>query len=281
MPYVTTQSMLQEAREGRYAIPAFNVENLEMLKAVVEAAEEAKSPLILQAGVKTVDFFGSEALCAAVIRACEKSSVPIAFHLDHATGFDAAIYGFRLGFSSIMIDGSKLAYEDNIALTAGVCRVCATYGVPVEGELGSVGGKEDDHEADAAYTDPSQAEDYIARTGVSSLAVAIGTAHGVYAVAPKLDVERLSALRQAVSLPLVLHGSSGLSDEAVRACVERGICKVNFATELRQAYTEALRATLIEQPRQFDLRVYMKPAMAAVKALCLHRIGICGSAGRA
>jgi tagatose 1,6-diphosphate aldolase GatY/KbaY len=189
--------------------------------------------------------------------------------------------GYRMGFSSIMIDGSKRDYEGNVALTRRVVEACSASGVPVEGELGSIGGKEDDHEANAAYTDPTQAADYVERTGVQSLAVAIGTAHGVYKTAPKLDVERLAAIRDEVSVPLVLHGSSGLTDDAVRACVERGACKVNFATEVRQAFTAAALGYLTAHPEEFDLRVYLAPAIEAVTSLCKHRIAVCGAAGKA
>lgn len=281
MPYVTTKEMLAAAREGGYAVPAFNVENLEMLRGALEAAEQARSPVILQAGWKTLEFFGMEAFVAAVRAACEKAAIPAALHLDHGGSFSIAMRGFRMGFSSVMFDGSKLSYEENVAQTALVVRACEAGGVPVEGELGSVGGKEDDHKADAAYTDPGQAADYVQRTGVASLAVAIGTAHGVYKSAPKLDVLRLEAIRGEVGVPLVLHGSSGLSDEDVRACVQKGICKVNFATELRQAFSSATAQYLGAHPGEFDLRLYLAPAIAAVRDLCLHRIRVCGSEGKA
>ncbi len=281
MPYVDTKAMLLSAREGGYAVPAFNIENLEMLKAALEAAAQARSPVILQAGWKTVDFFGGNALVAAVIRACADSPVPAALHLDHGGSFSIAMRGFHMGFSSVMIDGSKLSYGENVALTSRVAEACAAAGVPVEGELGSVGGKEDDHEADAAYTDPAQAAEFVRLSGVSSLAVAIGTAHGVYKAEPRLDLNRLAAIRAEVTVPLVLHGSSGLTDDAVRACIARGACKVNFATELRQAFTDAVRNYLGEHPQEFDLRVYLKPAVDAVRALCLHRIGVCSSGGKA
>jgi len=280
MPYVTTKEMLLAARDGGYAVPAFNVENLEMLRGALEAAEEARSPVLLQAGWKTVEFFGMNAFVAAVRQACEDCAIPAALHLDHGGSFAIAMKGYRMGFSSIMIDGSKLPYEDNVALTRLVADACAAGGIPVEGELGSVGGKEDDHQADAAYTDPDQAADYVARSGVDSLAVAIGTAHGVYKTVPKLDTDRLSAVRAKVDVPLVLHGSSGLSDEDVRACVARGICKVNFATELRQAFAGATEAYFAQNPGEFDLRVYLKPAIEAVHNLCLHRIRVCGSDGK-
>lgn len=281
MPYTSTRDMLLQAQKEGFAVPAFNAENLEMLRAVVEAAEEARSPIILQAGVKTLDFMGFEAFAAAAIRALKGAGVPAALHLDHSTKLEPALLAFREGFSSIMMDYSALPYQENIAKTRSAVDMFAVAGVPVEGELGSVGGKEDDLEADHQYTDPSQAAEYAEATGVQSLAVAIGTAHGVYKAAPKLDVARLESIRAAVAVPLVLHGSSGLSDEAVGECIARGICKVNFATELRQAYTEAIRQHLLQHPEEFDLRVYEKPGIDAVRALCLHRIRVCQSGGKA
>lgn len=281
MPYVTTDAMLRAAQRGGYAVPAFNVENLEMLRGALEAAQELRSPIILQAGLKTLEFFGGAAYVAAVRRACEDASVPAALHLDHGGSFEIAMRGYRMGFSSIMFDGSKLPYEENVRVTSLVAIACKAGGVPVEGELGSVGGKEDDHEADAAYTDPIQAAEYAALTGVSSLAVAIGTAHGVYKAAPRLDLERLGLIRDRVEVPLVLHGSSGLSDGDVRACVGRGVCKVNFATELRQAFAAATAEYLSTHPGVYDLREYLEPAIGAVRRLCAHRIGVCGSDGRA
>jgi tagatose 1,6-diphosphate aldolase GatY/KbaY len=155
------------------------------------------------------------------------------------------------------------------------------YNVPVEAELGKVGGKEDEHEVrDPGYTDPEEARQYAEATGIDSLAIAIGTAHGVYKVEPRLDVERLSAIRKVVSIPLVLHGSSGLSDEAVRECVARGICKVNFATELRQAFTGAMRAAMADKPDGFDPKLFLKPAREAVMALVAERIAVCGSGNK-
>ncbi len=281
LPYVTTKDMLLRARENGYAVPAFNAENLEMLRGIMEAAEQARSPVIVQAGVKSLEFMGFYAFAAAIIRACERASVPAALHLDHGSGMAPAMRAYRAGFSSIMVDNSKLPYEENIKGTLQAVQACLPGGVPVEGELGSVGGKEDDHEADNLYTDPAQAAEYVALTGVSSLAVAIGTAHGVYKAVPKLDVSRLSAIAERVSVPLVLHGSSGLADDAVTDCIRRGICKVNFATELRQVYTKAIFAHLSENPGEFDLRVYEAPGVDAVRALCLHRIGVCMSGGRA
>jgi len=177
-----------------------------------------------------------------------------------------------------MIDGSHEAFEDNIAVSAKVVAVAKPNAIPVEAELGKVGGKEDDLEAEAdTNTDPQEAKEFVERTGVDSLAVAIGTAHGFYNGTPVLDKERLSEIRAVVEVPLVLHGASGLSDEDVKDCVKRGICKVNFATELRVAFTDGIKETLAEKPNTYDPKVLGKAGMAKVKALVKNKILVCGS----
>ena len=186
------------------------------------------------------------------------------------------------GYTSVMIDGSKMDFEANIAETKRVADVAKALDIPCEAELGKVGGKEDDLEAEAdTNTDPQEAKEFVERTGVTSLAVAIGTAHGFYVGTPVLDKERLSEIRQVVDIPLVLHGASGLSDEDVRDCVKRGICKVNFATELRAAYSRAVKEFLAEKPDTIDPKAYGKTAIAAVKELVMARMKVCGCDGKA
>ena len=182
-----------------------------------------------------------------------------------------------------MIDGSKFDFEENIALTKKSCRRSpAPLDIPCEAELGKVGGKEDDLEAEAdTNTDPQEAKEFAERTGVTSLAVAIGTAHGFYAGTPVLDTERVSEIRQMVEVPLVLHGASGLSDDQVRECVKRGMCKVNFATELRDAYSKAVKETFAENENTIDPKAYGKAAIKAVKELVMYRMKVCGCDGKA
>jgi tagatose 1,6-diphosphate aldolase GatY/KbaY len=281
MPYVTTREMLLEARKNGYAIGAFNIENMEMAQAVVSAAEKLRSPVMLATTPSTARFAPPAVFHAIALALAEASSVPVALHLDH--GDEAAVrQALAAGYSSVMIDASKLPYGENVAAVRRVVAAARSCGVPVEAELGKVGGKEDDHEVkDAGYTDPDEAARYVEETGVDSLAVAIGTAHGVYKAEPRLDVDRLSAIRRVVSVPLVLHGSSGLSDSAVRECVGRGICKVNFATELRQAFTGGLRGALAGDAEGFDPKPFLKQAREAVAALVAERIAVCGSNDRA
>ncbi len=274
MPLVTTNEMLKKAQEGHYAVGAFNVENMEMVMAVIKAAEEMNSPVIMQTTPSTVKYAGLDYYLAMVKTAAERSSVPVAMHLDHGSSFELAMQALRTGYTSIMIDGSHESFEDNIALTSRVAAACAPSGISVEAELGKVGGKEDDLDGgdENPYTDPQQAKDFAERTGVTSLAVAIGTAHGIYKGIPKLDLDRLSEIREVVSIPLVLHGASGVPDDAVRESIKRGICKVNFATELRIAYSDGVKEYLKENPDAFDPKKYGTVGMQHVTELVKQKI---------
>lgn len=282
MALVTSKELLTKAQKGGYAVGAFNVENMEMVMAVIAAAEELNAPVILQTTPSTVKYAGLDLYLANVRAAAERAGVPVVMHLDHGSSFELAMQALRTGYTSIMIDGSHSVYEENIEVTKRVVDACAPSGIPVEAELGKVGGKEDDLECkDGGYTDPQEAAEFAERTGVSSLAVAIGTAHGVYTGEPKLDLDRLTEIRKVVSIPLVLHGASGLSDEAVKESIRRGICKVNFATELRIAYTEGVKETLEADPGVFDPKKYGKAGMAKVKELVMNRMKVCGCEGKA
>lgn len=282
MPLVTSEKMLLDAQKGGYAVGAFNVENMEMVKAVIAAAEEMKAPVMLQTTPSTVKYGTLETFAGIVKAEAEKTEIPVCLHLDHGSSFDLAVQAMKAGYTSVMIDGSHEIFEENIALTKKVVEVARAYGVPVEAELGKVGGKEDDLEAEAdTNTDPEEAKEFVERTGVSSLAIAIGTAHGFYAGTPILDKERVSDCKEVVSVPLVLHGASGLSEEDVVECVQRGMCKVNFATELRVAYTDAVRKLLEAQPEVFDPKKLGIAAMEAVKEQTILRMKMCGCTGKA
>ena len=286
--YVTTKEMLLAAQAGKYAIGAFNCENMEMAMAIVAAAEAQKAPVMLQTTPSTVSYAGLDMFYANVRALAERASVPVALHLDHGSSYELAIAAMEAGYSSVMIDGSHESFEDNIAVSRRVVEVASAKDIPVEAELGKVGGKEDDLDGGSGngYTDPTDAVEFVKATGVSSLAVAIGTAHGVYVGTPVLDVERLAEIRKAleaagVSIPLVLHGASGLTDESVRECIAQGICKVNFATELRQAYSAGVKEVLAKDPDVYDPKKYGKVAMAKVQALVEDRIKVCGANGKA
>ena len=286
--YVTTKEMLLAAQAGKYAIGAFNCENMEMSMAIVAAAEAQKAPVMLQTTPSTVSYAGLDMFYANVRALAERASVPVALHLDHGSSYELAIAAMEAGYSSVMIDGSHESFEDNIAVSRRVVEVASAKDIPVEAELGKVGGKEDDLDGGSGngYTDPTDAVEFVKATGVSSLAVAIGTAHGVYVGTPVLDVARLAEIRKAleaagVSIPLVLHGASGLTDESVRECIAQGICKVNFATELRQAYSAGVKEVLAKDPDVYDPKKYGKVAMAKVQALVEDRIKVCGANGKA
>jgi tagatose 1,6-diphosphate aldolase GatY/KbaY len=279
MPLVNTRRLLLDAQKGGYAIGAFNAENLEMAQAIILAAEEMNAPVIVQTTAGTLKYAPPACFAGMIGKLAAAAKVPVALHLDHGNSFELAEECKREGYTSLMIDGSLLPYEENVSLTR---RVVAMAGdLPVEAELGTVGGKEDGHEAQAQYTDPEQAADFAERTGISSFAVAIGTAHGIYKGIPKLDLTRLSEIRRTVSIPLVLHGTSGVPLDQVSACIERGICKVNYATELRIAFTDGVKKAMAEKPDNFDPKKYLSCGREAVKALVLDRIKLLKSAGKA
>ena len=282
MSYVTSERMLLDAQRRGYAVGAFNCENMEMVKAIIAAAEQMRTPVMLQTTPSTLRY-ASPSMFAAMVRAeAEAAGVPVCLHLDHGSSFELAMQAMKAGYSSVMIDGSKLEFDQNIEVSRRVADVAKAVGIPVEAELGKVGGKEDDLEAEAdTNTDPAQAVEFVERTGVTSLAVAIGTAHGFYVGTPVLDKERLSEIRKVVDIPLVLHGASGLSDEDVSDCVSRGICKVNFATELRKAFTDACRKLAAEDEKAFDPKAFGKVGMAAVTELVMNRMKVLGCEGMA
>ncbi|MBM6953869.1 class II fructose-bisphosphate aldolase [Enorma phocaeensis] len=281
---VTTKEMLLDAQRNHYAVGAFNIENLEFVMAVLAAAEETKSPVIMQTTPGTVKTAGLDYFYGMVKAAAERASVPVALHLDHGDGFDRCMQALRVGYTSVMIDGSHETFEDNIALTKSVAAVGAAMGVPVEAELGKVGGKEDDGpavEGENPYTDPDEAREFVERTGCTSLAIGVGTAHGVYTETPHIEQDVVKAIRAAVDVPLVLHGTSGVPDEQVAEAVKNGICKVNYATELRQAYTKGFMGYMAENPGCFDPKKPAKLGMAEITNIVKVRMENLGSVGRA
>ena len=279
MAFVTTGEMLKKAQEGGYAIGAFNAENLEMVQAIIAAAEAENAPVMIQTTPGTLKYAGPECFAGIVSRLARDAEVPAALHLDHGNSYELAEKCAQEGYTSLMIDGSKLPYEENIALTRRVVAMAGS--LPVEAELGTVGGKEDGMEARPQYTDPDQAVDFVSRTGIASFAVAIGTAHGIYKGEPKLDLDRLAEVRARVDVPLVLHGTSGVPEDQVRGCIARGICKVNYATELRQVFTAAVRQALAELPDAYDPKKYLAEGRKAVQARVQELIRLLGSSGKA
>ena len=283
MSLVTTKELLLDAQKNGYAVGAFNVENMEMVQAVVAAADELKSPVIMQTTPSTVKYADLAYFYANAKVAAEAASVPVAIHLDHGSSFELAMRAYRTGYTSIMIDGSHETYEENIKVSKAVADACHPGGVPVEAELGKVGGKEDDLDGGDGdpYTDPEQAAEFVKLTGVDSLAIAIGTAHGVYKGEPKLDLDRLGEIRKVVDVPLVLHGTSGVPDETVKECVKRGICKVNYATDLRIAFSKGVKSVMAANPDVFDPKKYNAAGREEVKEYVKQKIMVVGSNGKA
>jgi fructose-bisphosphate aldolase class II len=284
MALVSMVELLEKAQQGHYAVGAFNCNNMEIVQAIVAAAEAEKAPVIIQASQGAIKYAGIEYISALTKIAAEKASVPIALHLDHGTSFAQVMQCARNGFSSVMIDGSKLSLDDNIALTNKVIEAVRPLGLSVEAELGKIGGTEDDitvSEREALFTDPAEAERFVQATKVDALAIAIGTAHGQYKGIPKLDFDRLTQIRERISTPIVLHGSSGVPDDALREAISRGVCKVNIDTNIREAFVRAARVVLDSNPKEIDPRKMLGPAREAATAIIREKIQVFGSNGKA
>lgn len=278
-----TNAMLQDAQKNHYAVPAFNIHNLETLQVVVDTCYEMRSPVILAATPSTVAYADKDYLVALTGAAMEKYDVPMSFHLDHHEDVADIEDSIAAGCRSVMIDASRLPYEENVAKVKEVVAFAHTCGASVEAELGKLVGQEDDlvvAEADSAYTNPDDAVRYVADTGIDSLAVAIGTAHGLYKGTPKLDFDRLTEIRRRVDIPLVLHGASDVPDELVKKAISLGICKVNVATDLKIPFSDAVKKFFLEHPEANDPRKYMTPGKEAMKAVVAHKIEVCGSQNR-
>jgi fructose-bisphosphate aldolase class II len=267
MPLLSTALLLADAAARRVGIGAFNLVNLESAEALVEAAEATGLPVILQISQNCVHYHDGRLspLAAAVSALAEASPASIALHLDHAEDAGLAREAVDLGFGSVMYDGAKLSYGDNVATTRGVVAYAHERGVLVEAELGEIGGKDGAH-APGVRTDPGEAAAFVEETGVDALAVAVGSSHAMVTREAELDVDLIARLREAVPVPLVLHGSSGVSDEGIRAAVRSGITKVNVSTHLNGFFTRAIRTGLAGDEGMVDMRKYLGPARDAMAA---------------
>jgi tagatose 1,6-diphosphate aldolase GatY/KbaY len=284
MTLVSSTPLLEAARAGGYAVGAFNVHTLEMLQAVVEAAEETQSPLILQSTVGTVKHLGADYIAAAARTAAERSSVPVALHLDHCTDLSLIIQCIRAGYTSVMIDASMHPYEENARMTKYIVDIARAAGVNVEAELGKVGGVEDDivvAEHEALMADPEECASFVQATGVHTLAPAIGTAHGIYKGEPRIDFDRIARIAGKVSIPLVLHGGSGIPEAQVKRCVSLGMAKMNIATEIRIVFSDAIKRVFADNPQENDPRKYMAPAKSAVKEAAIVKMRMLDCTGKA
>lgn len=284
MALVTVAELTRAAAEGGYAVGAFNLNNMEILQAVIAAAEEERSPVILQASQGGLKYAGIDYIAAMARVAAENASVPVALNLDHGTSFEQAMVCIRKGFSAVMIDGSQLPFEENASLVKRVVDVAHSVGVSVEAELGKIGGTEDDivvADEDAAMTNPDEAAEFVRRAQPDLLAVAIGTAHGVYKGEPRIDFKRLEEIKKRVDIPLVLHGASGVPDEAIRRACQLGISKINIDTELRVAFTQAVRNVLEAAPAEIDPRKILGPAREAMQKVVREKMRLFGCSGKA
>lgn len=284
MPLVTVKEMLDKAEKGGYGVGAFNCNNMEIVQAIVAAAEAEKAPVIIQASQGAIKYAGLEYIISLVKLAANKASVPVALHLDHGMSFEQVIRCIRYGFTSVMFDGSKLPLEENIAMTRKVVEIARAVGVSTEAELGKIGGTEDDVsvlDKDAMMTDPAEAKKFVEETGVDSLAVAIGTAHGQYKFDPELDFERLIKIKGLVNVPIVLHGSSGVPDKDVQKAIALGIRKVNIDTNIREAFVKGVREVIANDPKEIDPRKILGPAKERMTQIVREKIKVFGSAGKA
>ena len=273
---VSSARLMKGAEKENYAIPAFNIDNLESAMAVSEIMHEMRTPVIVQMIPRTLNYGGIAIYPAMMRELMADCPVDYALHLDHGSSLALAKKCVAGGFSSVMFDGSLMPFEDNIKFTKEVTDFALPMDVSVEGELGTIRGKEEgDTDLEASYTKVSEAEEFVRRTNVSTLAIGVGTAHGVYKGTPHINIERIKEIHAAIDTPLVLHGASGLSDEVLKDCIAAGITKINFATELRQAYTNGIKAEFAKDPEVFDPKIYMRGAIDNIKEVLRHKINIC------
>ncbi|CAN5458112.1 ketose-bisphosphate aldolase [soil metagenome] len=279
---VNGQQILEPAYEHGFAVPAFNISDYGMLRASLEACESVGSPMIVSIHPAEWELMGDEFL-ASVLELARAATIPVAVQLDHGATFEQVIGAIRLGFTSVMIDGSLLPYDENVALTRKVVEAAHIVGVSVEGEVGTIGPRDPktaEELANIVYTTPAEAAEFVADTGVDYLAVAVGTCHGVYpaGVAPKLKIDLIEQIRDATPVPLVLHGGSGAPDDEVSESVTRGVAKVNISADMKLAYFARLREVL-EDPKHREPHDIYPPALEAVKDVVRHKVAVFGGAG--
>lgn len=276
---VTLNDVLPKARDGGYAVGLFNTTDTDMLQAVIEAAEEMRSPVIIGTAQVLLPYGELQLIAPALLARAKAATVPVVLHYDHGLTFDRCMEALKLGFSSIMFDGSANEYSENIAQTREIVKIAHSFGASVEGEIGHVGNAdaEDGNDSDL-YTTPAQALDYIAGTGVDALAIAIGTAHGAYKKQPKLDFERLKEIRSATDVPLVLHGGSGLTDLDFTTAIQDGIAKMNIFTDLCLAGERAMKKCSQEKIPYLQAR---NCKVEEIKAEVIKKMTLFGSVGRA
>ncbi|MFO6299575.1 tagatose bisphosphate family class II aldolase [Rahnella selenatireducens] len=283
MYLISNREMLLAAQREGYAVPAFNIHNMETIQVVAETAAAMGSPVILAGTPGTFSYAGTRYLISLCQEAARKNRIPLALHLDHHEEQEDIGTKVRAGIRSVMIDASHFPLAENIEKVRDAVRFCHAFDASVEAELGRLGGQEDDlvvEEGDSFFTDPVVAKHFVESTRIDSLAVAIGSAHGLYQGTPKLDFRRLEQIRQLVDIPLVLHGASGIPDDMIHEAIALGICKVNVATELKIAFADAVKNYFTAHPDANDPRKYIVPGKLAMQKVVEEKINVCGSAGR-
>ncbi|OUM85036.1 MAG: fructose-1,6-bisphosphate aldolase, class II [Bacillus thermozeamaize] len=284
MPLVPMTEFLPRAKAEGFAVGQFNMNNLEFTKAITEAAMEEQSPFIFGVSEGAIKYMGLEYAVAMARVAAEESGLPIALHLDHGSSFEIVMKCIRAGFTSVMFDGSHLPLEENIRLTKKVVEAAHAVGVSVEGELGTIGGVEDDlsvDEEDAMLAKPEEAIRFWRETGVDCLAIAVGTAHGMYKGEPRIRYEIIQEVASQIDVPIVLHGGSGVPDEAIRRSIALGVGKINVNTENQVAMTKTIREIFARDEKVYDPRKYLGPAKEAMKEVVRSKIRLFGSNGKA
>lgn len=280
MSFASFRDVLNDAFKNGYAVGHININNLEFLQAIIEAAEEESAPVILGVSEGALKYMGLDYTACLAKTAAERARVPVMLHLDHGPNLEWVMKAIRYGFSSVMIDASSLPLEENIALTKRVVDLCHPLGIDVEGELGRIGGTDDDLTVDerlATLVRPEDAARFVQETGIDALAAAIGSAHGQYSGRPKLHFDRLTEVREKTQVPLVLHGGSGIPEEDIRTAISLGIAKININTENQEAFTATVREVLSKNDKVYDPRKYLGPAREAIKETVKSKLRLMGS----
>jgi fructose-bisphosphate aldolase, class II len=283
MPLVTSKELFKQAMADRFAIGAFNANNMEQIQAIIETAQEERSPVILQVSQGAIRYCGLAMAAGMVKIAASLVDVPVVLHLDHGTDFDQNVACLREGFTSLMFDGSKLSFDDNVRVTNQIATIGHICGVPVEAELGKVlqsADKVTPEQVRAAMTDPDEAKKFLDLSTADSLAIAVGSVHAMESQAAKLDLDRIEAIRQATNAPLVLHGSSGVTDESLVGAIQHGVVKINVATYLNQGFVDGIKAGVEKSPNNVDPRKWLTIGRDNVKERVREKMRLFGSSGR-
>lgn len=280
MALISPQQILQDARAKGYGIGAFNIHTLEMLQAIIEAAQATQSPVIIQTSEGTIQHLGLDYIVAVVKTAAKTSTVPIALHLDHADNFDLIVNCIRAGYTSVMVDASDKSLEENQYFTKKVVEFASYFNVCVEAEVGEIGSTESIDSKETVLAEVSNCLKFVHATGVQTLAPSLGSLHGLYQKEPQIDFNRLRLMGSMLKIPLVLHGGSGIRDKQLKQCIKYGVAKINISSELKQVYTDKIKLELLSHPERYDPLSYLVSAKQAVQRKVVEKIQVIGSSGK-